>query len=199
MMWKKAILFVLTSIVCGVSASVETSGISLPDVMHVNGVQLKRNGHGIRSITFLGMSINVYVAGLYTPKPLLSEEDVYGHRDGPIQMDFTFLRSVGRNKVISAWSQQLEHSVSHSYDGYEKDRDKFIDLFSNHIAYGGTQTVQLVGDNTVIVDQGVHKGDILGRNFQKAFLSMWFGERAVGEDLKENLLDGAAHRQLAAA
>jgi hypothetical protein len=198
-MWMKSLLFGLTSILWGVSADTETSGIALPDVMHVDGVELKRNGHGIRSIRFLGMNINIYVAGLYSPKPLLSEDDVYSHRDGPIQMDFTFLRSVGRSKVISAWSQQLESSVSHMYDGYEQDRDTFIDMFSNHIAYGGTQTVQLVGDNTVIVDQGVQKGAIPGRNFQMAFLSMWFGERAVAEDLKEGLLNGAAHHQPAMA
>jgi hypothetical protein len=108
-------------------------------------------------------------------------------------MDFTFLRSVGKSRVISAWSQQLAHSVSYSYDGYENDRDIFMEMFSSPIAYGGTQTVQIVGDDTVIVNQGVHKGSIPGKEFQRAFLSMWFGERAVGEDLKSGLLSGAAH------
>ena len=116
------------------------------------------------------------------------------HGESPMQMDFTFLRSVGKSRVISAWTQQLEHSVSYRYDGYEKDRDSFINMFASPIAYRGTQTVQLIGDNTVIVDQGVHKGHIPGKNFQQAFLSMWFGERAVAEDLKAGLLDGAAHR-----
>jgi hypothetical protein len=190
-MWRPSLLCLFTIFITGVSAS--TGGIDLPDVRHVNGVQLKRNGHGVRSITFLGMALNVYVAGFYSESPLLSDQEVMACQDSPMQMDFTFLRSVGKGRVISAWTQQLEHSVSHRYVGFERDRDNFIDMFASPIAYGGTQTVQIVGDNTVIVDQGVHKGSILGRDFQRAFLSMWFGDRAVAEDLKTGLLSGAAH------
>jgi hypothetical protein len=169
-----------------------TMEFDLPDFRHVNGVALKRNGHGVRSISFFGMDIKVYVAGLYTETPLLSENDVLNN-DRMMQMDFTFLRSVGQGRVISAWTQQLDHSVSHKYDGYEHDRKRFIDMLSSPISSGGTQSVQLVGDNTVVVDQGVHKGNIYGRNFQRSFLSMWFGERAVAEDLKAGLLHGATH------
>jgi hypothetical protein len=193
-MWRPSLLVLFTIFITGVSAST-AGGIDLPDVRHVNGVQLKRNGHGVRSITFLGMDIKVYVAGFYSESPLLSDQEVMAcPQDSPMQMDFTFLRRVGKGRVISAWMQQLEHSVSYSsYEGYENDRDNFIDMFASPIAYGGTQTVQIVGDNTVLIDQGVHKGIIAGRGFQKAFLSMWFGERAVAEDLKAGLLSGAAH------
>ena len=175
------------------TAYANIEGVAIPDARYVNGVQLMRNGHGVRSITFLGMNVKVYVAGFYSQTPLLSDQHVMECRDSPMQMDFTFLRSVGKKQVISAWTQQLEHSVSHRYDGYENDRDQFIEMFASPISNGGTQTVQLVGDDTVIVDQGVSKGKISGREFQKAFLSMWFGERAVAEDLKKGLLSGAKH------
>jgi hypothetical protein len=197
------VLFMSTAVVS--AASIE--GIELPDVVQtVNGVDLKRNGHGVRSISFFGMKIKVYVAGFYSKSPLLSEKDIMecchrsttGGEDCPMQFDFIFLRSVGKGQVISAWSQQLEHSVSYEYDGYEKDRDIFIEMFSSHIAYSGTQTVQIIGDETVIIDQGVRKGIIRGRDFQRAFLSMWFGERAVGEDLKSGFLSGAVHLKEAA-
>ncbi|KAL3893392.1 MAG: hypothetical protein SGARI_008202 [Bacillariaceae sp.] len=58
------------------------------------------------------------------------------------------------------------------------------------IQHHGTQTVQLVGDETRIIDQGQHKGTIRGHDFQQSFLSMWFGDKAVAQDLKENLLQG---------
>jgi hypothetical protein len=134
-------------------------GVDLPDTRHVNGVKLQRNGHGIRSISFFGYDVKVYVAGFYTEVALTSEADVLQCRDSPMQLDFTFLRSVNKGRVISAWQQQLEHSVSYKYDGYEKDRDSFIEKLSSPIAFGGTQTVQLIGDNTVIVDQGSQKGN----------------------------------------
>lgn len=177
------------------AASTPPERVELPTVKHVDGVPLKKNGHGVRSINFFGWDINVYVAGFYSAEPLLSEKDVWkSHGNNlPMQLDFTFLRTVDEGRVVSAWTQQLDHSVSYKYDGYESDRAVFIQMFTNKIENGGTQTVQLVGDKTVMVDQGVHKGNIVSRDFQRAFLSMWFGDRAVAEDLKANLLRGACH------
>jgi hypothetical protein len=53
---------------------------------------------------------------------------------------------------------------------------------------GGVQVVRFVGTDTVIFDQGVQKGTIAGRDFQRAFLSMWFGGNPVSADLKAALL-----------
>lgn len=169
--------------------------VELPSVKLVDGVPLKKNGHGIRSINFFGWNIDVYVAKLYSAVPLLSEEDVLDShgKNHPMQLDFTFLRDVDKGRVVSAWTQQLDYSVSYKYEGYETDRATFIEMLSSKIANGGTQTVQLIGENTVIVDQGVHKGHIQGRHFQRAFLSMWFGAQAVAEELKKNLLSGSHH------
>lgn len=177
------------------AATTAPEKVELPNFKLVDGVSLKKNGHGVRSINFFGWDIQVYVAGLYSTVPLLSEKDVLDShgKSHPMQLDFTFLRAVDKGRVISAWTQQLDHSVSYKYDGYETDRSTFIKMLSSKIENGGTQTVQLLGDKTIIVDQGVHKGDIDGRDFQRAFLSMWFGERAVAEDLKANLLSGAHH------
>ena len=200
-MFRSTFLLLLIASVVGRSFA-KIEGVEVPEIQLINGMKLKRNGHGVRSISFFGMDIKVYVAGFYSKSPLLTEEDVHECRrsdDCPMQLDFTFLRSVGKGKVISAWTQQLEHSVSHRYEGYENDRDTFIDLFSSPIAYSGTQTVQLVGDDTFIVDQGEYKGRISGKDFQKAFLSMWFGERAVAEDLKAGLLSGTFHLEELAA
>lgn len=141
------------------------------------------------------MDISVYVAGLYSESPLLKVSDIFNwhNHNHCLLMDFIFLRGVGKSRVISAWAQQLDYSVSHRYEGYEGDRDLFIEMFSSPIAYKGTQTVKLVGEDTILVNQGKEKGSIRGREFQKAFLSMWFGEQAVAEDLKTGLLSGATH------
>jgi hypothetical protein len=204
---------------------VVVEGIALPPtrVLADDGMPLYRNGHGIRSIPFFGLNIKVYVAHLYSRRPLNQEnalalidsttintktsspsdhhedyrtinDDVdmnHHHHHNPLHFDFTFLRHVGQSRVVSAWTQQMEHSVTHRYKGYEQDRDRFIQLFSTgHIENGGTQTVQLVGNETRIIDQGSHKGTIVGPDFQKSFLSMWVGPKAVAEDLKRNLFQG---------
>lgn len=187
--------FLLVFLFQGATAT-SYEGVELPEFRTVGGVNLKRNGQGIRSISFFGMPIKVYVAGFYSSLRFKDGQDVldcHPREDCPFQLDFTFLRSVSKKQCKSAWEQQLEHSVSYSYDGYENDRDDFIEKLSNPIANGGTISVQMVGEDTIVVDQGVKRGVVPGRNFQKAFLSMWFGSRPVTDDLKAGLLHGAVH------
>ncbi|KAL3941390.1 MAG: hypothetical protein SGBAC_004247 [Bacillariaceae sp.] len=195
-------LFLLIA-ACGLTeqvlASTMMEGIHIPEFRMVGEHQLKRNGQGIRSISFFGMPIKVYVAGFYSLSRLENAQDVVEsleRKDNPMQLDFTFLRSVSGKQCTSAWQKQLEHSVSYTYDGYESDRDIFIQELSNPIAYGGTISVKMIGDNTVVVDQGTERAVIPGRNFQRAFLSMWFGDQPVAEDIKAGFLDGAVHRKL---
>jgi len=209
-------------------------GVALPGHVEVDGVPLIRNGHGLRSITYFGIGIRIYLASMYSAKPILSadqamgntheqrndednihsvidaslttttpdaigpdnsSQDINNNNNGPIQLDFTFLRYVRQSQVVSAWTQQLDHSVTYrDYEGYETDKDRFIQLASGGpIENHGTQSVQLVGDETRIIDQGTLTGVIPGRNFQRSFLSMWFGSMAVSEDLKNNLLRGDEH------
>ena len=117
------------------------------------------------------------------------------HHHGPIQLDFTFLRYVGKSRVVSAWKQQLDHSVTYTdYDEYETEKAKFIQLLSSQpIENLGTQSVQLIDGETRIIDQGKLMGIIRGKKFQRSFLSMWFGPMAVSDELKLNFLRGDAH------
>ena len=157
-----------------------------PETKQVNGMTLQRNGSGVRSLFFFGVPIKVYTADFYTLAPLRNWEAVQ-QCNGPKHMEFTFLRSVGQGQVTQAWQRQLDASVTHLYEGYENDRERFVGMFGP-ISSGGKMEIHLLGEDTVVVDQGVHKGAIRGRNFQRAFLSMWFGEKAVQPDLKHGLL-----------
>ena len=175
--------------------AITVEGVQVPGHQVVDGVPLLRNGHGLRSLTYFGIGIRIYVASMYTTKPILTAEQAMEHESGPIQLDFTFLRYVRQGQVVSAWTQQLDHSVTYKdYEGYDADRNRFIELASGGpIENQGTQTIQMVGDETRIIDQGKLTGIIKGRNFQKSFLSIWFGSMAVAEDLKANLSRGDEH------
>ena len=152
----------------------------------VDGVTLFRNGEGVRNFSIFGMDVRIYVAGFWTAEQLQSIEEVLACEQ-PKQMDFTFLRTVGQGRVSGAWQHQLAASVTYKYEGYEADRDAFINAFGQ-IESGGTESVLMIGDETRLVDQGVLKGIIHGKDFQRSFLSMWFGEQAVTADLKAGLL-----------
>lgn len=158
--------------------------------------KLRFNGAGVRSVNFWGWDFKVYVAGFYHAAQHLirdAEAVLTGVNHYPMQLDFTFLRNVNQNKVTEAWQTQLAHSVEYTYDGFEKDRDEFVHCFGP-IETGGTESVVLLQDGrTLMVDQGVMKGVIYNKQFQRAFLSMWFGTKAVAPELKLGLLGGIAH------
>ena len=45
-----------------------------------------------------------------------------------------------------------------------------------------------MGTDTLVYDSGELKGTIRGRDFQRAFLSLWFGSKPVMPELKAALL-----------
>lgn len=168
------------------AGAVEIQGVKVPPSVEVNGQSLALNGAGLRTFSLLMVPIKIYVAAFYTPGPLRSEAEVLAS-PGPMEFSFTFLRAVDASDVARAWSSQFAASVSYTYAGYEKDRDAFVGMFGA-LQQGGVQKVRFVGADTLIFDQGTQKGIIAGRDFQRAFLSMWFGSNPVSADLKAALL-----------
>ena len=53
---------------------------------------------------------------------------------------------------------------------------------------GGVESVEIDGNVTRVFDDGKFKGQITGTNFQKAFLSLWFGSKPVMPELRAALL-----------
>lgn len=166
--------------------AIEIQGVSLPDTVTISGTNLSLNGAGLRTFKLLMVPIKVYVAALYSPAPLRSSAAVET-TEGPLQFDFTFLRAVAKEDVAKAWSAQFAQSVSYSYPGYSKDRDAFISMFGA-LSEGGVEQVRFLGTNTVISDCGIVRGTIPGRDFQKTFLSLWFGPKPVSHKLRDRLL-----------
>lgn len=158
--------------------------------------RLHLNGAGVRSFSLLGsswLSADIYLASFYTQSGTLQSHDqVYQavDRAESMQFNFTFLRAVAdQGQVTKAWQRQLDHSVEHnSYDHYHNDSETFCQLFGPILDRGATETVFLHQHETIVYDQGVFKGKIVGKHFQRAFVSMWFGTKAVASDLKDGLL-----------
>jgi hypothetical protein len=169
-----------------IARATQIAGVDVPQQVTVSGKQLQLNGAGLRKFSFLGVPVNVYVAAFYTPAPLGTAQAVFAS-PGPMRFDFTFLLAVDQKKVTDAWTAQFDASAKASYAGFANDRARFIGMFGP-LQKGGVQTVVLNGDSTLVHDSGAMKGTIAGRDFQQAFLGMWFGANPVTPDLKAALL-----------
>jgi long-chain acyl-CoA synthetase len=158
--------------------------VNVPETKTVDGQELKLNGAGVRTVFVI--KVKAYVAAFYAPAALATAEAVRAS-GGPLKFDFTFLRSVSQSRVTDAWTSQFEASNSYPYAGFEKDRDAFIKMFGP-LKKGGVESVEIIGDETRIYDDGQLRGTIKGKEFQKSFLSLWFGDKPVLPSLKKNLL-----------
>lgn len=177
------LLFFLLSIA---SPALEIQEVGIPPTATVSGQTLRLNGAGLRTVVLLIVPVKAYVASFYAPSPLRSEKAVLAS-PGPMQFNFTFLQAVPQGQVARAWQAQFEDSVSYTYPGFEGDRDAFIKMFGP-LKKGGVETVELDEEVTRCYDDGVFKGSVKGRDFQKAFLSLWFGSNPVMPSLKSALL-----------
>ena len=164
----------------------EIEGVHIPPEKCVAGHQLQLNGAGVRTVRFAFVPIKAYVASFYAPSPLKTEKEVMTSK-GPLFFHFTFLHDVGQAHVTEAWNAQFRESVSHTYSGLAADQEKFVSLFGP-LEKGGVEAVEIVGDETRVYDNETLKGSIKGHDFQKAFLSLWFGSRPVMPSLKSSLL-----------
>lgn len=166
--------------------ALEIEGVSIPAQKTVSGTTLQLNGAGVRTVTLAFVPIKAYVASFYAPAPLRTANAVMAS-PGPLQFNFTFLQSVSQGQVTDAWNAQFKQSVTYSYPGLAKDQAAFVAMFGPLKKFG-VETVVLDGDATQVFDGGTLKGSIAGRDFQKAFLSMWFGTNPVMPSLKNALL-----------
>jgi len=167
-------------------SAVEISGVTVPSQKEVAGKALPLNGAGVRTVVLAVIPIKAYVAAFYAPKPLKSYQEVLAS-PGPLQFDFTFLQGVGQGQVTDAWNAQFKASASYTYPQLSGDQARFVKMFGP-LKKHGVETVVLEGNSTKVYDNGALKGAIEGRDFQKAFLSLWFGDKPVMPELKAALL-----------
>lgn len=172
------------------SAPLRLEGVSIPPTLALGDQTLRLNGAGVRTVMLFVVPVKAYVASLHSTIPLRTPPEAMDSRE-PMEFTFNFLRGVGVSQVRQAWLAQIQSSATHSYTGFAHDRDLFVSLFGA-IAPRGTQSVRLANDETVIFENGRELGRIPGRDFQKAFLSLWFGTRPVSAELKTALLNPSA-------
>lgn len=183
---KKHLALALLLAAAAHAPALQIEGVNVPPQTTVNGQVLALNGAGLRTVVLLIVPIKAYVASFYAPSPLRSNAAVLAS-PGPLQFNFTFLQGVSQSQVAQAWQAQFDDSVTYKYPGLQSDVATFIKFFGP-VKQLGTQSVEFVGTTTRALENGSLKGTIDGRDFQKAFLSLWFGSNPVMPSLKNALL-----------
>ena len=164
------------------------SDVKIPDQILMGKKTLVLNGAGVRRAGFAFIKVNVYVAALYLIKKSSEPKQILDSTE-PRRMEFTFMRDVIDRDVKEAWNYQFKESVTDKLKYPELPADlKKLTSFMGALKTGEVQAFEMDDTTTRLYVKNQLKGEIIGRNFQKAFLSMWLGEDPAQGNLKDALL-----------
>jgi hypothetical protein len=166
--------------------ALEIEGVKVPETAVVEGNHLTLNGAGLREIRILGAKIKLYVASFYAPIRVHTLDEALAS-PRPLEINFTFLKGISHGLVESSWRQQFANNATFTYPGFHRDQETFLRLLGS-LDERGKDTVQFVGEETRVLDQGKLMGVIRGGDFQRAFLSLLFGTKPISRKLKSSLL-----------
>ncbi len=182
--FKKILIFNILFLAFSAFGDVKIEGVKLPAIMKCAGQDIALSGHGLRTATFF--KIKIYVAGFYAGEKI-SSSNLEKLAQRPLCFSFTYLKDFSDSDVDRAWSYQFEESSEHSYPKF-KDDVKLLKNFFGKIYGERNQVIELSQDSTFFYENGKPVGEIKGADFQKAFLSIWFGKKPPTEELKKSLL-----------
>jgi len=178
----------IASLSIGAAQGKECQGVTFPDQVHVDGINLALNGLGLRLATML--KVKVYVAALYVAKTSNDANAILG-AGTPSELVLQFVRDVGASDMRKAWEEGFEKSAKDQMPAL-KDRIATLSGWMADMKNGQKMTFIFKPGAGVQVDvNGSVKGPIKGDDFAKAFLAIWLGPEPPNPEIKAGLLGAA--------
>ncbi len=174
-----------------VSHSASASDLSFPNECEVAGSKIKLHGTGTRKATLF--AIKVYHAAYYSSKNTPSLEDVLKD-SGPKRLDIKYLRDFGLDDTNEAWNYQFKESSGFELKTIRTELDQLIS-YQKAIKEGDTQRFEFHSDRVVFFINGEKRGEIVGKNFQAALLTIFFGPNPPTQELQKGLYRGIASQK----
>ena len=169
------------------AAADSCAGVTLPAKADAFGAELVRNGIGVREASFL--NVDVYVAGLYTPRQTRSVDEVM--KEGAAKViELHFVRDVSREDMGAALTEALRKNLGGEFEAANKRLQPFLGKLPPlnkgtvlRLAYRPGHGVQLVANGKTL---GTERDDHTANLLFKA----WLGPQPPDQDLKAGLLGG---------
>ncbi len=187
----KKIVFLLLSMMISIyvpSVSAKKLGdLYFPDKVQIAGTStpLQLNGAGYRTKFFF----KIYAGALYTVKKAHSRDAVQA-LTGPNRVVMQFIYSeVARDKLIAAWQEGFEeNNTTAQMKTLTSDIMRFNAMFPSLKEGDVVMLDYLPGKGTRVTIKGKVKGIIKGKDFNRALLDVWLGNKPADEDLKQAML-----------
>jgi hypothetical protein len=149
--------------------SAEKDGISFLDKVSVDGKELVLNGIGIRKATIF--KVKVYYGGLYLDQKT-KDSAVFLNSAFPKQIIMNFVHDVEAKKLRNGFNEGLE-AANKNYQQFSVSMEKFNSSLED-VAKGDKIIITFLQDGILVNVKGKIKEKIVGSDFSKALLNIWF-------------------------
>ncbi len=185
---KRFVLFFVIQFAMGVpltSHAVEIADVDVADNVSVGGQQLTLNGAGIRRKFFF----KIYIGALYLKSPLSSAAQVLDDPN-PKRVHMHFLYDeVSSKKLADGWTEGFENNLTETEMAALQSRlTKFNILFTDMRKGDNIDFDFIPATGVSVTINGQKKGEITGKDFNRALLSVWLGKEPADSSLKEAML-----------
>ena len=178
---KKLLSFIFISLALNLNAAT-LENVNFPDRVTVEGKELVLNGIGIRKATIF--KIKVYIGALYLDQKS-KDPNSFLATSAPKQIIMHFVRDADAKKLTEAFSERMK-ATNKNYEAIKPLMDKFnshiIDMSKNDEII-----VNFLNDGVTITVKGKTSDKILGPEFSKSLLNIWFLD-APDHNLRSGLL-----------
>ena len=185
-MRKLIVLAMLCGVIGSPAVAKEIAGVTIDEqITQTNGTVLQLNGAGIRS----KFVVKVYIAMLYLENPGSDRDQVISD-PGAKQLIMHFLyKEVDKDALVEAWNDGFNgNGTAEQLDALKAEIAEFNGLFET-VKKGDRIVLDYVPDKgTTVSINAAEKGTIAGKEFNDLLLSIWLGDKPVGEKLREALL-----------
>lgn len=174
-------------LMASVAGAAEIEGVEFADQLRVDAVDLELQGTGLLRHRFF---IKVYVAALYlkaglegaaTPSSVLA--------DVPRRMEIEYFWRIGAEDFAKITREGIRASVDEAtYTRLLPRIERMAGLYRDVEPGDRYSLTYLPGIGTELAWNGEPRGRIEGAGFSAALFSLWIGERALDESLRDQLL-----------
>lgn len=168
-------------------AQASCGGVSFPPKTTAFGIELKRNGMGIRTATFL--NVHVYVAALYAEHPsrkvaaLLKETE-------PKVMLMHFKRDVDRDELVDALKEAVRNNAPSEYKKVLPHLTRFAKRLPQLVEGTRLTLAYRPGHGLDVSVNGRSRGVEADDHFGNLVFRSFLGPKPPDEDLKVGLMGG---------
>ena len=174
---QKVILLCTSLIHTPVAMARVVADLKIPETYECAGKPLPLQGAGLRTATWI--KIKVYVLAYYA-----AAKKAPGT---PSCFNITYLRDFDNEDVDKAWSFQFKESSQYPYSKMDEDV-KELKKYFGEIKGERTENFELTAEGTKVFENKILRGEIKSPEFQKNFLSLWFGSKPPTKEFQEELL-----------